>query len=115
MRDAVVVASSRTPLAKSFRGSFNATGPGDLAVACIKDLLKKVPELDAADVEDVVLGCAFPEGPQGMNMARNVAFMAGLPVTTAGTTINRFCSSGPQAIAFAAHQIQNEGDRKSVV
>ena len=109
MREAVVVASSRTPLAKSFRGSFNLTRPDDLAALCIKDLLKKVPQLDRAEVEDVILGCAFPEGPQGFNMARNVALLAGLPVTTAGTTINHFCSSGLQAIAFGAHQIMNEG------
>jgi acetyl-CoA acyltransferase len=109
MREAVIVASSRTPLAKSFRGSFNLTRPDDLAAMCVKDLLKKVPQLDRAEIEDVVLGCAFPEGPQGFNMARNVAMLAGLPVTTAGTTINRFCSSGLQAIAFGAHQIMNEG------
>src|SRR5262252_928649 len=109
MREAVIVASSRTPLAKSFRGSFNLTRPDDLAALCIKDLLKKVPQLDKSEVEDVVLGCAFPEGPQGFNMARNAALLAGLPVTTAGTTINRFCSSGLQAIAFGAHQIMNEG------
>ncbi len=109
MREAVVVASSRTPMAKSFRGSFNLTRPDDLAALCVKDLLKKVPQLDPAEVEDVVLGCAFPEGPQGFNMARNVAVLAGLPVTAAGTTINRFCSSGLQAIAFGAHQIMNEG------
>jgi acetyl-CoA acyltransferase len=109
MRDVVIVASSRTPLAKSFRGSFNMTRPDDLAALCIKDLLKKVPQLDPAEVEDVVLGCAFPEGPQGFNMARNVAMLAGLPVTTAGTTINRFCSSGLQAIAVGAHQIMSEG------
>ena len=90
MREAVVVTSSRTALAKSFRGSFNMTRPDDLAALCIKDLLKKVPQLDPAEVEDVVLGCAFPEGPQGFNMARNVALLAGLPVTTPGTTINRF-------------------------
>jgi acetyl-CoA acetyltransferase family protein len=109
MREAVIVASSRTPLAKSFRGSFNLTRPDDLAALCIKDLIKKVPKLDPAEVEDVVLGCAFPEGPQGFNMARNAAMLAGLPVTTAGTTVNRFCSSGLQAIAFGAHQIMNEG------
>jgi len=109
MREAVIVASSRTPMAKSFRGSFNLTRPDDLAAMCVKDLLKKVPELDRAEVEDVILGCAFPEGPQGFNMARNIAMLAGLPVTTAGTTINRFCSSGLQAIAFGAHQIRNEG------
>ena len=109
MREAVIVASSRTPLAKSFRGSFNITRPDDLAALCIQDLMKKVPQLDPVEVEDVVLGCAFPEGPQGFNMARNAALLAGLPVTTAGTTINRFCSSGLQAIAFGAHQIMNEG------
>jgi acetyl-CoA acyltransferase len=109
MRECVVVASSRTPLAKSFRGSFNLTRPDDLAALCIKDLLKKVPQLDKSEIEDVILGCAFPEGPQGFNMARNVAMLAGLPVSTAGTTINRFCSSGLQAIAFGAHQIMNEG------
>jgi acetyl-CoA acyltransferase len=109
MREAVIVASSRTPLAKSFRGSFNLTRPDDLAALCIKDLLKKVAKLDPAEVEDVILGCAFPEGPQGFNMARNAAMLAGLPVTTAGTTINRFCSSGLQAIAFGAHQIMIEG------
>jgi len=109
MREAVIVASSRTPLAKSFRGSFNLTRPDDLAALCIKDLLGKVPKLDPAEIEDVILGCAFPEGPQGFNMARNAAMLAGLPVTTAGTTINRFCSSGLQAIAFGAHQIMNEG------
>jgi acetyl-CoA acyltransferase len=108
-REAVVVASSRTPLAKSFRGSFNLTRPDDLAALCIKDVLQKVPNLDPKEIEDVVFGCAFPEGPQGFNMARNVAILAGLPVTTAGTTVNRFCSSGLQAIAFAAHQIMNEG------
>jgi acetyl-CoA acyltransferase len=109
MREAVIVASSRTPMAKSFRGSFNLTRPDDLAAMCVKDLLKKVPQLDPSEVEDVILGCAFPEGPQGFNMARNAAMLAGLPVTTAGTTINRFCSSGLQAIAFGAHQIMNEG------
>jgi len=109
MPEAVIVASSRTPMAKSFRGSFNITRPDDLAALCIKDLLKKVPQLDREEVEDVILGCAFPEGPQGFNMGRNVAMLAGLPVTTSGTTINRFCSSGLQAIALGAHQIMNEG------
>lgn len=109
MREVVIVASSRTPLAKSFRGSFNLTRPDDLAAWCVRDILKKVPQLDSREIDDVVLGCAFPEGPQGMNMARNVVILAGLPVSVSGTTINRFCSSGLQAIAFAAHQIQSEG------
>ena len=109
MREAVIVASSRTGLAKSFRGSFNMTRPDDLAAHCIKDVLKKTPKLDPAEIEDVVLGCAQPHGPQGANVARIAAILAGLPVTVAGTTVNRFCSSGLQAIAIAAHEILQEG------
>ena len=109
MREAVVVASSRTGLAKSFRGSFNMTRPDDLAAHCIKDVLRKTPQLDPTEVEDVIIGCAQPHGPQGQNVARIAAMLAGLPVTTAATTINRFCSSGLQAIAVAAHQIVAEG------
>ena len=109
MREAVVVASSRTGLAKSFRGSFNMTRPEDLAAHCIKDLLRKVPQLDREEIEDVVLGCAQPHGPQAHNIARTSAMLAGLPTSVAGTTINRFCSSGLQAIALASHQIINEG------
>jgi len=109
MREAVVVASSRTGLAKSFRGSFNITRPEDLAAHCIKDVLRKVPQLDAAEIDDVVLGCAQPHGPQGHNIARTSAMLAGLPTSVAGTTINRFCSSGLQAIAVASHQIISEG------
>jgi acetyl-CoA acyltransferase len=108
MREAVVVASSRTALAKSFRGSFNMTRPEDLAAHCIKDVLRKVPQLDAAEIDDVVLGCAQPHGPQGHNIARTSAMLAGLPTSVAGTTINRFCSSGLQAIAVASHQIISE-------
>jgi acetyl-CoA acetyltransferase family protein len=109
MREAVIVASSRTGLAKSFRGSFNMTRPEDLAAHCIKDVLRKVPQLDPARIEDVLLGCAQPHGSQGLNIARRAAVLAGLPVTTAGATVNRFCSSGLQAIAMAAHEIINEG------
>src|SRR6184192_2860714 len=105
MREAVVVASSRTPLAKSFRGSFNMTRPDDLAAHCIKDALGKVPQLDKSEIEDVILGCAQPNGAQGNNVARVALLRAGLPVSIAGTTVNRFCSSGLQAIAMAAHQI----------
>jgi acetyl-CoA C-acetyltransferase len=109
MREAVIVASSRTPLAKSFRGSFNATRPDDLAAHCIQDVLKKAPGLDPAEVEDVFMGCGYPEGPQGMNIARCAAIRAGLPVTTTGTTVNRFCSSGLQTTAMAAHAVMVEG------
>jgi acetyl-CoA acyltransferase len=109
MREAVVVASSRTGLAKSFRGSFNITRPEDLAAHCIKDVLRKVPQLEAAEIDDVVLGCAQPHGLQSHNIARTSAMLAGLPTSVAGTTVNRFCSSGLQAIAVASHQIISEG------
>jgi acetyl-CoA acyltransferase len=109
MREAIIVASSRTALAKSFRGSFNLTRPDDLAAHCIQDVLRKTPALDPAEIEDVVLGCGQPHGPQGHNVARVAAMLAGLPPSVAGTTINRFCSSGLQAIAMVAHQIMHEG------
>src|SRR5580704_751595 len=114
MREAVVVASSRTGLAKSFRGSFNMTRPDDFAAHCIKDVLQKTPKLDPAEIEDVVLGCAQPHGPQGDNVARVAAMLAGLPVTVAAATINRFCSSGLQAIAVAAHEIISEGAEAAI-
>ena len=109
MREAVIVASSRTPLAKSHRGSFNITRPDDLAAHCIIDTLRKVPAVGAADIEEVILGCGQPHGPQGHNVARVAALRAGLPVTTAGLTVNRFCNSGLQAIVQAAHMVVSEG------
>src|SRR5436309_9588600 len=109
MREAVVVTSSRTPLAKSYRGSFNLTRPDDLAAHCIRDVLAKTPEVTAAEIEEVILGCGQPHGPQGHNVARVAALRAGLPVTTAGATVNRLCNSGLQAIVQAAHMVMNEG------
>jgi acetyl-CoA acyltransferase len=109
MREAVIIASSRTPLAKSHRGSFNITRPDDLAAHCIADVLRKAPGLAPAEIEEVILGCGQPHGPQGHNVARVAALRAGLPVTTAGLTVNRFCNSGLQAIAQAAHMIVLEG------
>jgi len=114
MREAVVVASSRTPLAKSFRGSFNLTRPDDLAAHCIRDVLRKTPQLGAAEIEDVILGCAYPHGSQGSNIARIALIRAGLPVTVAGVTVNRFCSSGLQAVAMAAHEIVHEGAEAAI-
>ena len=108
MREAVVVASSRTGLAKSFRGSFNMTRPEDLAAHCIQDVLRKTPQLDPTEIEDVILGCAQPHGMQGLNVGRRSAILAGLPASVPGATVNRFCSSGLQAIAMAAHEIVNE-------
>jgi acetyl-CoA acetyltransferase family protein len=108
-REAVVVESLRTPLAKSFRGSFNITRPDDMVAHCIQAVLKRVPQLNPAEIEDVIIGCGYPEGQQGSNVARVAAIRAGLPTSVAGTTVNRFCSSGLQAIAMAAHEIIQEG------
>jgi acetyl-CoA acyltransferase len=106
MREVVIVASSRTPLAKSHRGSFNLTHPVDLVAHSIKDALGKVPQVDVNEIDDVIMGCGQPHGSQGHNIARVGAMRAGLPVSVAGTTVNRFCSSGLQAIAMAAAQIR---------
>src|SRR4029450_8118268 len=96
-REAVVVASARTGMAKSFRGSFNLTRPDDMAAEGVRQVMKKTPQLDPAEIDDVVMGTGFPEGPQGFNAGRNVAVMAGLPSTLARQTVSRFCSSGLQA------------------
>ncbi|RYF95010.1 MAG: acetyl-CoA C-acyltransferase [Caulobacteraceae bacterium] len=108
MRDAVIVSYARTGLAKSVRGGFNNTHGAAMAGHAIQHAVSRAG-LEGAEVEDVILGCGGPEGATGMNVARNAAIWAGLPVTTSGTTINRFCSSGLQAIASAAHYIKNEG------
>jgi len=109
MREAVIVDSVRTPLAKSFRGSFNRTHPADLAAHAIREVVNRHRELDPAEIEDVILGCGQPHGRQGMNVARVASIAAGLPITVAAATVNRFCSSGLQSVAMAAHQIVNEG------
>ncbi len=109
MREAVIVSSKRTPLAKSGRGSFNMTRPDDLAAHAIRHALAAVPRFDPAEVEEVVLGCGQPHGAQGHNIARVAALRAGLPVTTPGVTVNRFCNSGLQAIVQAAHMVVQEG------
>ena len=108
MREAVIVASSRTPLAKSHRGSFNMTRPDDLAAHAIRHALSKVPGVDPSEVEEVILGCGQPHGPAGHNIARVAALRAGLPVTTAAVTVNRFCNSGLQAVVQAAHMVMHE-------
>ena len=109
MREAVVVASSRTPLAKSHRGSFNMTRPDDLAAHAIRDVLGKAPQLGVNEIEEVIMGCGQPHGAQGHNIARVAALRAGLPVTTPGATVNRFCNSGLQAVVQAAHMVLQEG------
>lgn len=114
MREAVVVDSVRTGLAKSFRGSFNLTRPDDLLAHCIREVTAHASQLDRAEIEDVIAGCAQPSGAQGHNVARVAALAGGLPVTVAATTVNRFCSSGLQAVAMAAHQIINEGAEAAI-
>jgi acetyl-CoA C-acetyltransferase len=109
MREAVVVSASRTPLAKSARGSFNMTRPDDLAAHAIRTALDKVPQVDAAEISDVILGCGQPHGPAGHNVARVAALRAGLPVTTSAVTVNRFCNSGLQGVVQAAHMVIAEG------
>src|SRR6266513_1324678 len=105
MPEAVIVSAVRTPVGRAYKGSLRATRPDDLAALSIKQALARVPGLDAKEIDDVILGCAMPEGEQGMNVARIAMLRAGLPVTTSALTINRFCSSGLQAIAFAAERI----------
>jgi acetyl-CoA acyltransferase len=105
MREAVIVSSVRTPVGKAFKGSLRATRPDDLAAVAIQDAIGRVPGLDPKDIEDVILGCAMPEAEAGMNVARNAALRAGLPVEISAITINRFCSSGLQSIAMAAERI----------
>jgi acetyl-CoA acyltransferase len=107
MPEAVIVSSVRTPVGKAFKGSLRATRPDDLAAVAIKESLARVPGLDAKEIDDVILGCAMPEGEQGMNVARIAALRAGLPIETSAMTINRFCSSGLQAIAIAAERIRS--------
>jgi acetyl-CoA acyltransferase len=104
-RQPVIVAAARTAVGKAKKGSLATTRPDEMAVAVIQELLNRTPGLDPAEIDDVILGCAFPEGEQGLNMTRNISLRAGLPVSVAAETINRFCSSGLQSIAHAAYAI----------
>lgn len=106
MRKAVIVKGVRTAIGKAPDGSLKDTRPDDLAAFLIREIVNRTPELDPEEIEDIILGCAFPEAEQGMNIARISALRAGLPVSIPGMTINRFCASGIQAVAAAAHQIQ---------
>jgi acetyl-CoA acyltransferase len=109
MPEAVIVSAIRTPVGRAYKGSLRATRPDDLAALAIKEALARVPGLDVKQIDDVILGCAMPEGEQGMNVARIASLRAGLPVETSAMTINRFCSSGLQAIALAAERIRSGG------
>jgi acetyl-CoA acyltransferase len=105
MRDAVIVSSVRTPVGKAFKGTLRSTRPDDLAAVAMLEAIRRVPGLSPADIEDVILGCAMPEGEAGMNVARIASQRAGFPPEVPAITINRFCSSGLQAIAMAAERI----------
>ncbi|MCA9868277.1 MAG: acetyl-CoA C-acyltransferase [Anaerolineales bacterium] len=108
-REAVIVAGSRTAVGKSKKGTTRNWRSDEMAAEVIKDLLRKAPGLDPDDIDDVIIGCAMPEGAQGLNFARTIALRAGLPVSTPGQTVNRFCSSGLQTIAMAAERIIANG------
>src|SRR5437588_609 len=110
MTDAVIVSTARTGLAKSWRGAFNMTHGATLGGHVVKHAIERA-KLDPAEIEDVLIGCAFPEGATGSNIARQIALRAGCPVSVPGMTINRFCSSGLQTIAMAAQRVMaGEGE-----
>jgi acetyl-CoA acyltransferase len=109
MREVVIVSCVRTPVGRAFKGTLRTTRPDELAAVAIKSALDRTPQLDLKGIEDVILGCAMPEAEQGMNVARIAALRAGLPVEVSALTINRFCSSGLQAIALAAERIGSGG------
>src|SRR5262249_55494734 len=109
MREVVIAASVRTPVGRAFKGMLRSTRPDELAAVAIKGALERVPQLDPKEIEDVIFGCAMPEAEQGMTVARIASLRAGLPVETSALTINRFCSSGLQAIALAAERIGSSG------
>ena len=108
MREAVIVSTARTPIGKAYRGAFNNTDGADMGGHVVKHAVERAG-IDPAEVDDVIMGTAMPEGATGNNIARQIALRAGLPVTTSGTTVNRFCSSGMQTIAMAAQHIIVDG------
>ena len=109
MREAVIVSAVRTPVGKAPKGTLRTTRPDDLGAIAINGAMERVPLLDKKEVEDVILGCAMPEGEQGMNVARMASLRAGLPIEAAAMTVNRYCASGLQTIALAAERIRGGG------
>jgi acetyl-CoA acyltransferase len=107
MKDAVIVSAVRTPVGKAKKGGLTTVRPDEMSATVIQELLKRTPNLDPAQIEDLVFGCAFPEGEQGLNMARMIALRAGLPESVPAETINRYCSSGVQSIAHVAYAVQS--------
>src|SRR5690242_17164657 len=104
MADAVIVSTARTPIGRAYRGAFNNTHGATLGGHVVAEAVKRA-KVDPSDVDDVMMGCAMPEGATGGNIARQIAVRAGLPVTVAGMTVNRFCSSGLQTVALAAQRV----------
>jgi acetyl-CoA acyltransferase len=109
MKEVIIASAVRTAVGKAPRGTLRSTRPDDLAAFAITGALERIPQLDKSEVEDVILGCAMPEAEQGLNVARVASFRAGLPITTSGMTINRYCASGLQSIALAADRIRGGG------
>jgi acetyl-CoA acyltransferase len=106
MREALIVESKRTAIGKAVKGALAQVRPDDLGAYVLKEIIKNIPQLNPAEIDDCIFGCSFPEGEQGMNMARVMALRAGLPIQVPGMTINRFCSSGLQAISLGADRIR---------
>jgi acetyl-CoA C-acetyltransferase len=106
MRHAVIVSTARTPIGRAYRGAFNNTHGATLGGHAVQHAVERA-KIDPAEVEDVIMGCALPERATGGNIARQIALRAGLPVTTSGMTVNRFCSSGLQTIALAAQRVMS--------
>src|SRR5499427_4742825 len=109
MSDAVIVSAVRTAVGKAPAGTLRGTRPDDLAATVIAEALRRAPGIDANEVEDVIIGCAMPEAEQGLNVARIASLRAGVPVTASAVTVNRFCASGLQAIAYAAERVMGGG------
>jgi acetyl-CoA acyltransferase len=109
MNEVIIASAVRTAIGKAPRGTLRTTRPDDLAAFAIQGVLARIPQLDKAEIEDVIMGCAMPEGEQGMNVAKIAAFRAGLPITTSAMTVNRYCASGLQTIALAADRIRGGG------
>src|SRR6202161_3071258 len=109
MKEAVVVSVVRTAVGKAPKGTLRYTRPDDLGAVAVKGAVDRVPALDPKEIEDVIIGCAMPEGEQGMNMARLISLRAGLPIEAAAMTVNRYCASGLQTIALAAERIRGGG------
>ena len=105
MQDAVIVSATRTAVGRAPAGSLRTVRPDDMAAAVIKESLRRAPGVDAREISDVIIGCAMPEAEQGLNVARIASLRAGVPVEASAVTVNRFCASGLQAIAFAAERI----------